>query len=123
MELLALLSNNDDVTIPAVKAALRQYTVYPLKTLEELEDLYSNIPLNLILIDTLSNKLSSLGDFLDRLEENMVVLITGEKPDILRMAGLPKSIYDCIDMENVKKGKDIKDAEKQSQLFPENLST
>ena len=104
MELLALLSNNDDVTIPAIKAALRQYTVYPLKTLEELEDLYSNIPLNLILIDTLSNKLSSLGDFLDRLEENMVVLITGEKPDILRMAGLPKSIYDCIDMENVKKG-------------------
>ena len=68
MELLALLSNNDDLIIPDVKNALKQYTVYPLKTLEELEELYSNIPLNLFLIDSISHKLSSLGDFLNKMD-------------------------------------------------------
>ncbi|MBI4682910.1 MAG: GAF domain-containing protein [Nitrospirae bacterium] len=104
MELLALLSNNDELIIPDVKNTLKQYTVYPLKTLEELEELYSNIPLNLFLIDTLSHKLSSLGDFLNKLDEDMVVLITQDKMDNFRVANLPKSVFDCIDAGAIKKG-------------------
>ena len=60
MEILALLSSRDDEIIKRVKGALEKYTVYPLKTIEELEDLYSNIPLNLLLIDTGSYRLAAL---------------------------------------------------------------
>jgi nitrogen-specific signal transduction histidine kinase len=101
MELLALLSDSDDVIIPNVKKALHQFTVYPLKTLEELEELYGNIPLNLILIDTDSHKLFSLRDFLNRLDENRVVLIAPEKPDKYEMDNLPNSIFDCVEAGTV----------------------
>jgi nitrogen-specific signal transduction histidine kinase len=104
MELLALLSSNDEFIIPHVKDALRQHTVYPLKTLAELEELYNNIPLNLFLVDTHSHKLSALQDFLVRLDEDTVVLITPEKFDNFRMANLPKSVFECIDADAVKTG-------------------
>lgn len=97
MEILALLSNRDDTVIPQVKGALRQFTVYPLKTLEELEDLYSNIPLNLLLIDTVSHKLSTLGDFLGKLDNDSVVLITSEKLDKYARSQLPPSVCETID--------------------------
>ncbi len=97
MELLALLSDSDDVIIPNVKKALTQFTVYPLKTLEELEELYSNIPLNLVLIDSDSHKLNSLTDFLNKLDENKVVLIAVEKPDKYELENLPNSVFDCVD--------------------------
>ncbi|MBI5408540.1 MAG: PAS domain-containing protein [Nitrospirae bacterium] len=102
MELLALLSNRDDHIIPEVKNALRQYTVYPLKSIEELEDLYGNIPLNLLLIDTVSHKLSTLGDFLGRLDNDRVVLITPEKLDKYTKDTLPRSVFDSIDEESIR---------------------
>ncbi|MDP3297219.1 MAG: histidine kinase dimerization/phospho-acceptor domain-containing protein [Thermodesulfovibrionia bacterium] len=102
MELLALLSNRDDVIIPEVKASLNGYTVYPLKTLDELEDLYTNIPINLILIDTFSYRLSSLNGFLSKLNEDVVVLIAPEKLDKFSMDNLPRSIYDCIDSKSIR---------------------
>ena len=102
MELLALLCNRDDVIIPEVKASLNGYTVYPLKTLEELEDLYTNIPINLILIDTFSYRLSSLNGFLSKLNEDVVVLIAPEKLDKFSMDNLPRSIYDCIDSKSIR---------------------
>ena len=101
MELLALLSNSDDIIIPNVKKALQQFTVYPLKTLEELEELYSNIPLNLILIDSDSHNLYSLRDFLSKLDENKVVLITPERYDKYEMETLPQSVFDCVDVKEV----------------------
>ena len=101
MELLALLCNSDDVIIPEVKASLNSYIVYPLKTLEELEDLYANIPINLILIDTFSYRLSSLNGFLSKLNEDVVVLIAPEKLDKFSMDNLPRSIYDCIDSKSI----------------------
>jgi nitrogen-specific signal transduction histidine kinase len=104
MELLALLSSNDDFIIPDVKDALSKYTVYPLKTLEELEELYNNIPLNLFLVDTLSHKLSELRDFLARVDEDSVVLITPGKVDDFQMANLPKSVFECVDAGAVKTG-------------------
>jgi nitrogen-specific signal transduction histidine kinase len=104
MELLALLSNSDDVIIPDVKKALHHFTVYPLKTLEELEELYSNIPLNLILIDSDFHKLYSLMDFLSKLDENKVVLITPERYDKYEMETLPKSIFDCVDVKEIMSG-------------------
>jgi len=102
MELLALLSNRDDVVISDVKKALSKYTVYPLKTIEELEELYSNIPLNLLIIDTVSHRLSSLGSFLERLDEDIVILITAEKPNKFMMENLPKSIFACIECGEMK---------------------
>ena len=96
MELLALLSNRDDVIINNVKNVLGKYTVYPLKVLEELEDLYSNIPLNLLVIDTVSHRLSSVKNFLNKLDENIVVLITSEKLDRFAKEDLPKSVYDSV---------------------------
>lgn len=102
MELLALLSNSDELIIPDVKETLKQYTVYPLKTLEELEELYSNIPLNLFIIDILSNKWSSVEDFLGRIDDDMVVLITREKFGPSERAKLPKSVFECIDAASLK---------------------
>ncbi|MBI5056892.1 MAG: PAS domain-containing protein [Nitrospirae bacterium] len=97
MELLALLSGRDAFVIPQVKNALKQYTVYPLKTVEELEDLYGNIPLNLLLIDTVSHKLSALGEFLGKLDNDRVVLIAHEKFDKYTKEQLPRSVFDSLD--------------------------
>ena len=96
MEILALLSNRDDVIINNVKSVLAKYTVYPLKALDELEDLYSNIPLNLLIIDTVSHRLSSLKNFLNKLDENIVVLITSEKLNRFAKEDFPKSVYDSV---------------------------
>ncbi len=102
MELLALLSDRDDVIVLNVKETLKRYTVYPLKTVGELEDLYSNIPLNILLIDTVSHRLSSLEDILGRLDDSMVVLITPEKLDKFSLENLPPSVYDCIDVDSIR---------------------
>jgi nitrogen-specific signal transduction histidine kinase len=102
MELIALLSNSDELIIPNVKGALKKYTVYPLRTLEELEDLYSNIPLNLFLIDITTHRLSYVGEFLRRLDDNMVVIIAQEKLDKYKMDDLPPSVFDCIDTESIR---------------------
>ena len=102
MELLALLSNRDDVIIPDVKSALRKYTVYPLKTIEELEDLYGNIPLNLLVLDTVSHRLSFLEKFLRKLDDDMVVLITQAGQSRLALDSLPDSVYDCITADSIK---------------------
>jgi PAS domain S-box-containing protein len=96
MELLALLSNRDEPIISEVKKALNKYTVYPLRTIEEIEDLHANIPLNLILIDTVSHKLSVIENLLKSLDDDMVVLIVPEKLDKRDSENLPKSICDCV---------------------------
>ncbi|MEW6600105.1 MAG: histidine kinase dimerization/phospho-acceptor domain-containing protein [Nitrospirota bacterium] len=101
MELLALLSDSDDVIIPNVKKALQQYTVYPLKTMDELEELYSNIPLNIIIIDSESHKLHSIRNFLSKLDENKVVLITAERPDKYEMENLPHSVFDSVETGDI----------------------
>ncbi|MEW6410541.1 MAG: histidine kinase dimerization/phospho-acceptor domain-containing protein, partial [Nitrospirota bacterium] len=87
---------------PDVKETLKKYTVYPLKTVEELEDLYSNTPLNLLIIDTVSHRLSSLEELLNRLDDDMVVLITPEKLDKFTIDNFPPSVYECIDVESIK---------------------
>ena len=96
MEILALLSNRDDLIIKNVKSVLGKYTVYPLKAIEELEDLHSNIPLNLLIIDTVSYRLSSMKNFLNKLDENIVVLITSEKLSRFSKEELPRSVYDSV---------------------------
>ncbi|MBI4697677.1 MAG: PAS domain-containing protein [Nitrospirae bacterium] len=104
MEILALLSKGDDFIVSEVKDALKGYTVYPLKTLDELEELHSNIPLKVILIDTVSYRLSSLDDLLSRLHEGSVVLITPEKLNRFNSDNLPRSIYECIDSRSIRRG-------------------
>jgi len=102
MELLALLSNRDDLMIPDVKESIKKYTVYPLKTVEELEDLNSNIPLSLVIIDTVSHGLSSVRRVLDRLDDDMVVLITPEKLDRHELESLPPSVYDTVGIDSLR---------------------
>jgi PAS domain S-box-containing protein len=101
MELLALLSNND-ATIEEVKKALQRYTVYPVRTIEELDDLQANIPLNLVLIDAVSHGISRIEDFLLRLENDIAILITPEKPDTFTIENLPQSVYGCIDIHSIR---------------------
>ena len=94
MELLALLSNSNRL-IFNIKEVLDKYTVYPLKTLTELEDLNSNIPLNLVLIDTAGLDLSDVRKFLERLDDGMALLLTTEGKDHL-LKNLPKSVIGTI---------------------------
>lgn len=101
MEILALLSNRDDI-ISVTKNALRKFTVYPLKTVEELEDLYSNMPLNLLLIDTVSHRLSFLENFLNKLDNCKALFITAEKPGDYISHNLPGNVYGCIAEESIR---------------------
>jgi len=102
MEILALLSTREDVFIAGLKKALAKYTVYPLKTLDELEDLYSNIPLNFIILDTGSFRLDGLMGFLRKLDDGMVMLITPGRPgDDFNMYDLPASVCGAVDAESV----------------------
>ncbi len=80
---------------------LKDCTVYPLKSLTELEELYSNIPLNLFIIDADSCKLSSLHEFLVKLDDEMVVMIADEKPDKFTLDSLPRSIYDYVSSASI----------------------
>lgn len=102
MQILALLSNRDDVMVPHIKGALKKYTVYPLKTMEEVKDLYSNIPLNLLLIDTVSHRISSLRDFLGNLDDDIAILVTPEKINAFTKDALPKSVFDCVDIDSIR---------------------
>jgi nitrogen-specific signal transduction histidine kinase len=102
MELLALLSTDDELIIPQVKEALQGYTVYPVKSGEELEDLLINIPLNLFFIDTGSHRLSSIEGLLRKLHEDTVVLITPEKLDKFIMDNLPSSVFNCVVVNSIK---------------------
>ncbi len=101
MELLALLSKKDETIVQEVKKALKKYTVYPLRTIEELEDLHTSVPLNLILIDTASFQLSRIENLLDRLDDDMVILVAPEKPDKFTIENLPRSVYDCIHDQSI----------------------
>jgi nitrogen-specific signal transduction histidine kinase len=94
MELLALLSNSNKL-IFNIKGILDRYTVYPLKTLTELEDLNSNIPLNLVLIDTAGLDLPDVRKFLERLDDGMALLLVPEDKDQL-LQNLPRSVIGTI---------------------------
>jgi nitrogen-specific signal transduction histidine kinase len=96
MELLALLSTNDESIIPQVKESLKGYTVYPVKSADELEDLLINIPLNIILLDTDSFRLSSVDGLLRKLHEDTVILITPEKLDKFVIDNLPPSVFNAV---------------------------
>jgi len=94
MELLAILSNSNKL-IFNIKGILDKYTVYPLKTLAELEDLNSNIPLNLVLIDTVGIDLPDVRKFLERLDDGMALLLAPEDNDQL-LQDLPRSVIGTI---------------------------
>ncbi|MBI4686841.1 MAG: PAS domain-containing protein [Nitrospirae bacterium] len=103
MEILALLSR-ESLTAQHIKSALKGYTIYTLKTLEEFEDLSINIPINLLIVDTLSHPLSELGNLLHRLEHDMVILIADENPDKFSLSSRPQSVYGCVNAESIQRG-------------------
>ncbi len=101
MELLALLSNSEDIIIPEVKQALKGYTVYPLTTIDKFEHLRIDMPVSLLLIDTDTYKLSQLDDFLIKFDDNMVILITSEKLNKFTQENLPKSVFGYVDVQSI----------------------
>ncbi|MBI5050738.1 MAG: PAS domain-containing protein [Nitrospirae bacterium] len=102
MELIALISNRGEAVINEVKVSLKRYTVYPLKTAEEFEDLHTNIPINLLVIDTVSHGMSQSADLLNKLDNDTVILITSEKPDRFTLENMPRCVYDCVEVESVR---------------------
>lgn len=100
MELLALLSSDEKV-INSVRDLLKKYIVYPVRTPEECEELQSRMPVNLFIVDTVSHTLSSLEDFLLRLDNDLAVLISSEKPDKLNREKQPKSVYGSVDAGSI----------------------
>ncbi|GBE38077.1 sensor protein ZraS [bacterium BMS3Bbin08] len=101
MELIALLTGRDEVFTSEIKKALKRHTVYPLRTVEEFEDLNTSISVNLLLVDTVSHRLSRMEDLLDRLGEDKVILLYPERPDKMSLEELPKSVYECVDVESI----------------------
>ena len=101
MEILALLSNRDEAIIPDVKLALKRHTIYPLKTVEEFEDLNANFLINLLLIDTVSYKLSALEKLLSKLDNNAVILITPEKLDEFTIENLPPAVFGYVETQSI----------------------
>ncbi|MEW6715299.1 MAG: histidine kinase dimerization/phospho-acceptor domain-containing protein [Nitrospirota bacterium] len=100
MELLALLSRDEKV-INSVRDLLKKYIVYPVRTPEECEELQGRMPVNLFIVDTVSHSLSSLEDFLLRLDNDSAVLISSEKPDKLNREKQTKSVYGSVDAGSI----------------------
>lgn len=98
MQILALLSNRDEI-VSEVKTALKKHIIYPVKTFDEFEELYSNFKVNLILIDTVSYRMSSLEEILNRLDNNTVILITPEKVNEFNMENMPLSVFCCVESQ------------------------
>ncbi len=98
MQILALLSDRNEI-VPDIKKSLKKHIIYPVKTFEELEELYSNFKVKLILIDTVSFRLSSLEELLNRLDDNTVILITPEKIDEFNMENMPLSVFCCVESQ------------------------
>jgi nitrogen-specific signal transduction histidine kinase len=101
LEILALLSDRDDVIVPEVKTALNRYTIYPLKSLEEFEDLHANFMINLLLVDTVSYKLSAVEVLLNKLDNNTVILITPERLNEFTLENMPQSVYGCVEAQSI----------------------
>jgi nitrogen-specific signal transduction histidine kinase len=101
MELIALLSNSEDSFVAEIKELLKKYTLYPLKKVEELEDLHTNIPLSLVLIDTVSHRLSKVNKLLEKLDDDMAILIVQDRPDKFLLEEMPRSVFNCIDISSV----------------------
>src|SRR4030065_1526993 len=100
MEFLVLLSRDEKV-INTIRNLLKKYIVHPVRAQEELEEFRSKMPVNLFIIDTVSNSLSSLEDFLITLEDDSAVLISSKKPDRISREKQPKSVFDSIDTESI----------------------
>ena len=100
MELLALLSRDEKV-INIIRDLLKKYIVYPVRTLEEAEELQSKMPVSFFLVDTATHGISSLDDFLLKLDDDSAVLIVSKKHDRLNREKQPKSVFDSIDTGSI----------------------
>lgn len=98
MQILALLSERDEI-VPDIKTSLKRHIIYPVKTVEEFEELYSNFKVNLLLIDTVSFRLSRLEELLNRLDNNTVILITPEKVNEFTAENMPLSVFCCVESQ------------------------
>ncbi len=91
-----MLSNRDEAVIRSIRKSLGRYTVYPLKTVEELEELRRNIPLSLLIIDTVPERLSCMESLVNMTAGDMVVIITEHASAGFPAGGLPPGVFDCV---------------------------
>jgi len=101
MDIIALLSKRKDILHEA-EDLLKKHTLYPLKTLEELEELCHSIPVDLVIIDTLSHELSSVDAILSCMDGERILLVTPEGFDEDASGNLASSVYGCIDAGSFK---------------------
>jgi nitrogen-specific signal transduction histidine kinase len=103
MEIIAVLSTRDDELVHKVKELLAGYTVYPVASPGELEELHGSLPLSLVLVDALSFRISSLDDFLKRLDNDTIVIFFRGKPDLPGETELPPSVYGFVNPYSLEK--------------------
>ena len=96
MDLIAILSDREDDLLARLKGLLGEYTTYPVRSLDELVNLQHNIPVNLLIIDTSSYRFSSLSDFIKKLDDEKVVILSGEQSDTPPEWELPSSVYGLV---------------------------
>lgn len=96
MKLIAILSERDDAVTDKVRTVLKGCTIYPLRTLDKLEEIYNDLPVNLIIIDTITFPLPVINDFLQKVEDDRVVLIVSEEFDKYLLYNSSKSIIDSV---------------------------
>lgn len=90
MELLALLSDRENV-ITAVKNALKTYTVYPVKSLPQLEELLGNVPTGLLMLDGFLAKPSQVETLMSA-KKRKVLLLVEDEYDFNKLSNFPETV-------------------------------
>lgn len=96
MELLALLSRSDEI-IDKVKDTLKGYAVYPLRSKGDLEDLLINIPVYLLIIDTLFFRTTEIEEIIQSFGRDSIILIAHENFNKERLSWVP----DMVDINSI----------------------
>lgn len=90
MELLALLSNRDDIII-TVHNCLKGYTVYPVKNISELDELLMNVPVSYLILDSFCVKSPQIEDIMTS-KQHPVVLLTDGGFDENKLSLAPETV-------------------------------
>jgi nitrogen-specific signal transduction histidine kinase len=116
MELLALLSDRDNV-ITAVKNALTAYTVYPVKSVPQLEELLENSPTALLILDGFIAKPSQVETLMSTKNQKILLLVEdgydfnklSTFPEAVQIRDIFRELKRTVDrmLENIKLKKEI----------------
>ncbi len=132
MELLALLSDRENV-ITAVKNALKTYTVYPVKSLLQLEELLGNVPTGLLILDGFLAKPTQVETLMSAKNRKVLLLVEDEYdfnklsnfPETVQVKDIFRELQRTVDrmLESVKLKDEISILHKSRGKQEENLNT